>query len=292
MNIPATPAVRNLMGAPEDMALEQISIGERLRKVNDAFVDLIGVSFIERGQDTPIIVGLPNAQGKNPLIAGAHRFAAAQKIGWARIKVVPFMGSVLEAELLEVEENLIRRELSPLDRAVFLAKHKDLYQKLHPQAKRGGDRRSDQRLTMSLWSGGFEDTIRDRLNLSKATVNRSIRIAKYLPREVRDAIAGTDIADSFKELLALTRVPVGELGDVAEIIASRGISSVAEAVRIVRNVAPPKVDADEQAFQKLLVGWMKASAKARGRFIAHLRESEQLDDGPPKARGRKAAAVA
>jgi hypothetical protein len=43
-----------------------------------------------------------------------------------------------EAELAEIDENLIRAELSPAERALHIGKRKELYEKVHPETKTGG----------------------------------------------------------------------------------------------------------------------------------------------------------
>ena len=47
-----------------------------------------------------------------------------------------------EAELIQIDENLIRANLSDAERILHVARRKELYEKLHPETKHGGDRRS------------------------------------------------------------------------------------------------------------------------------------------------------
>ena len=53
------------------------------------------------------------------LVAGHHRVAAMRKIGWAECsaRVLPDSTSALAAELMEIDENLCRAELSAAQRA-------------------------------------------------------------------------------------------------------------------------------------------------------------------------------
>jgi hypothetical protein len=51
-------------------------------------------------------------------------------------------GPAPEAELIHTDENLIRANLSDAERILHVARRKELYEKLHPETKHGGDRRS------------------------------------------------------------------------------------------------------------------------------------------------------
>lgn len=118
--------------------LDLIDVGERLRAVDRDYVSLIAESLAERGLDTPIIVTAAGADGRHALIAGGHRVAAASLAGWTEIPAKVVEADELQARLIEIDENLIRRELSALDRAVFLAERKRIYEAMHPATRPGG----------------------------------------------------------------------------------------------------------------------------------------------------------
>ena len=55
------------------------------------------------------------------LVAGHHRLEAARKLKWEAIAAIIFDGmDADEAELAEIDENLIRAELSPIERALHV----------------------------------------------------------------------------------------------------------------------------------------------------------------------------
>lgn len=159
--------------------LDRIEVGERLRAVDADYVALIAESLTERGLDTPIIVTAAGADGRHTLIAGGHRVAAARLAGWSEIAAKVVAADELQAKLIEIDENLIRRELSALDRAVFLAERKRIYEALHPEARRGGARRGTKTTSLSVWS--FSKATAQKLGVDERTIQRAVARAAIPP---------------------------------------------------------------------------------------------------------------
>ncbi len=120
--------------------LDRIDVGDRLRLVDEDYAQLIAASMQEDGQRAPIEVRVAGADGTHRLIAGAHRVRAAQIVGLSDLQAVILKVGDLEAQRLEIEENLCRHELTELDRSVFLARWKAVYEALNQAAKHGGKR--------------------------------------------------------------------------------------------------------------------------------------------------------
>jgi ParB family chromosome partitioning protein len=71
------------------------------------------------------------------LVAGLHRLAAVKALGWTRVPVIVIDADAMSREIATLDENLVRHELSVLDRAEALRRRKLLYEALHPETRRG-----------------------------------------------------------------------------------------------------------------------------------------------------------
>lgn len=263
------------------LPLELIEVGERLRPVDPDYVALIADSMRDRGQDTPIRVTLADKDGRHRLIAGAHRLAAARELGWPKIDAIAFEGSELQAELLEIDENLIRRELSELDRAVFLARRKEVYEALYPHTRHGGDRRSDQvneNANLIGIGASFAEVTAQKLGLHPNSVRRLVARTR-IAEDVRTQIATTWIADKGTELDALAKLPPADQRKVVKLLLRERdpAPSVGAALKRLRGETDAPVDVDEAQYQKLLSAWKKAGAKARRLFVDHLAENGAIE---------------
>src|ERR1700733_2056722 len=106
--------------------LDEIEVpADRLRDTDADKVKELVVSFRERGQLQNIEVLPANAAGQYVLNIGLHRLLAARVLGWERTGAQIFNGTPQEARLREIDENLYRAELNPLDQAVFLAERRE-----------------------------------------------------------------------------------------------------------------------------------------------------------------------
>jgi ParB family chromosome partitioning protein len=224
------------------LPVDDVIVPPRLREVDPAHVDFIAESWRKNGQMVPIEVGDRDASGKYQIVAGAHRLAAARLLGERTIQAFIMSGlTVDEARLREVEENLVRHDLTEMDRAVFIAEWKKIYLAV-TGALRPGRPSKKIRTTMAQFPLPFGEAVRERLNLSKRTINRAVRRADAIQPDVRKTISGTWLADHGLQLDALANLDPDTQRRVAHAITSGQppASSVKEALTQIRGeVVPP-----------------------------------------------------
>ncbi len=163
----------------------------------------------------PIIVQSWGGAGFK-LIVGKHRFEAAKAQGWATIDARVLNGVDADAaELIEIDENLIRAELSPAERALHIGKRKELYEKLHPETKHGGapGKAGGGKKAKDAKLAPFAEATAKATGQSKRKVARdATRATKCV---VLSEIAGTCL-DNGTELDALAQLPEAEQRALAE----------------------------------------------------------------------------
>ena len=160
--------------------------------------------------------------GKFKLLVGLHRLKAAKKLGWEEIRgIIHYDLSDDQAQLIEIDENLIRADLSPAERAAHLTARKEIYERLHPDAKRGGDRRSNSQLESLI---GFSADTARKTGRGESTVAREVARAEAIPEIGK--VAGTSL-DKGVELDALAKLPEREQHEKLALSASSGPSPVA-----------------------------------------------------------------
>ncbi|QCI65547.1 ParB/RepB/Spo0J family partition protein [Phreatobacter stygius] len=266
--------------------LAAIDRSGRLRPSDAARVEALAASMAEIGLQAPIIVRPgPDAANSIILVAGGHRVAAAERLGWTEIPAIRLDLSAAEARLVEIDENLIRHELTALDRAIFLAERKRIYESLHPEAAHGKARkgrktepRGDGKAlgefagnvaTMATFQRYSKDAAK-RTGLSERVVQRAVELAGRLSPAIVAAIRHAPIADNQAELMALAALPADQQQACAEAIATGAARSV-QAARIATRLAPPRLtDPDEQAFQRFVALWERGSLRLRRRIESHI----------------------
>jgi ParB family chromosome partitioning protein len=257
------------------IALSEIDLGKRLRPIDPDQAALIAASMAERGLDEPIKLRahpMKDASYSYLLVAGGHRYRGAEVNGWDDIPAIVVEASDLEARMMELEENLIRHELNPLDRSVFLSEWRTVYIALHPEAKRGGDRKGlkvGQSPNLGLRSESFSDAARARIGLSKSSVYRATKVADALPFDVRAGLAGSDIARNASDLELLSKQSLETMRNVIKLLREAdGKGAAADLIRAVRGVAAEAEEDREKWLKLLLRGWKAASKRERDAFLA------------------------
>lgn len=258
--------------------IDRINVGERLRAVDPDHVAVIADSIRQCGRVLQPVAITQTLAGDWMLVAGAHRLAAARMVGHTEIPVVIHEElNGLQAKLIEIDENLLRHELNPLDRAVFLAERKRVYEKMHPETKNGAQGgkggKTNENDTMS-----FSKDAAEKIGLNPRTIERSVRIATSLSPEVRKNLVGTELSKNQSELLLLAKQEPDAQVKIVELILDQkdGVKSVKAAIE--RTSGKPKMVADttQAEIKKLMDAWRHSGLTARRTFVRELSAGDRL----------------
>lgn len=250
--------------------LSLIDASDRLRAVDDAYAQVMAVSIRERGQRQPVEI-VRRGEGFR-LVFGAHRYRACEINGAETIDAFIVEADDAELRLREIDENLIRHELTALDRARFLLERKRIYEALNPGTGKGGDRRSDQSAKVAVWS--FSADIADKTGLSERTVQRACELATKLSAEVITRLQHTPLASNQSALEALAKHPhQRQVAAVDHLLAETNpAKSVNEAFDRIDGKVTKAPEANH--LSKAIDLWGRMGARDRRAFLAFLAEAE------------------
>ncbi len=274
MPLPVRPS--ELSFPIEDVALADIYDGNRLREIEPAWAEAMAASMEQGARLPPVVLRQPDPREgikqSYALVSGGHRLAAHRLLGRASIRAEISTYDALQARLAEVQENLVRHDLNALDRALFIAEHKRVWELLNPEAGRGGDRRSKKAIKgQSLHFGPrrFTDEMAEKCGLGERTVKYALALSQALDPEAIRILRGSGIARNASELQRLGSEPAERQVRLAKLLVDGSADTVARA-RIAAGDAPTgEGDPQEELFRRIVSNWQRLDAKGRKRFLEH-----------------------
>ncbi len=262
--------------------IAQIDDSDRLRPVDKDHAALIAASIEEGRLEQPIVVRpVPGADLPYKLTEGAHRLEAVRMLGWTELKigehVIVREQSADEAKLSEIDENLARHELNPLDRALFLAERKRIYLVISQTRGRGGDRKSNKfKAEINSATCGFDFSERfsanasKRLGLSEDTITRALLIADRLDRTAAADLRGSAVETNQTELLQFIELKPAEQRKAAAAIKAGDAKTTVQAKVAIGLAKPTTTDPQARISAALIVAWAKADKTTRATFLAEI----------------------
>ena len=203
--------------------IADIEVGARKRKLDESKVQSLAESFTSIGQLQPITVSRGD-YGTYRLIAGLHRLEAAKSIGWQSIQATEFEGDEVAVELAEIDENLMRNDLTVLEQGEHLVRRQELVgwkNGMNQHTVGGGETVSPPKSTPE---------IAKEIGLTELAAQHRMQAARNIAPEVKDAIRNTEIANSTTQLLELARLAPEKQVEVAKSITD-GAVSIADAFK-------------------------------------------------------------
>ena len=228
--------------------IDTITITDGRRAISSHAVDELSKSIAEVGLLNPIVVTMDGR-----LVAGAHRLEACRRLGWTTIPAAAVELDALHAELAEIDENLVRNELSVLERSESLKRRKEIYEAIHPEAKAKtagahASNRAQGRGASEIISPApsFAADTAAKTGRTPRTIQHEVQIAEGIAEPVRDQIRGTPLANKKAELIKLARLePEKQQAVATSIVESGGKLTVVEASRAVKRDEQRQMSAQE-----------------------------------------------
>ncbi len=281
----------------ERVAIDSILIPERLRAVDEDHALAIQTSIQQHGLLNPITVRrTPNGERPLTLVAGAHRMRAIELLEEAHIDAVIVQADALGAALIEIEENLFRNDLSALDRAVFVAEYRRIWEEKYGKIDpKGGRPKNSDKLSqidgcpvdvlIEEAERGFSVVCAERLGVSRRAVERAHRITQRLPKSLRAQLAGTALADNQSALLKISKLPPSKLEKIGEAL-DLAEGDLQGALDIL-TPPPPKPSPEQVLVNRMLDSFLRLSRPARAKAYNTLFEDfEAAREGALKLRAK------
>lgn len=111
----------------EMMPIEDIIIKNKYLRTNTNVETLIE-SIENIGLISPLIIN-----DDNMLIAGGRRYSALKQMGKEEVPIIKVNEGELKEELISIDENLVRKNLTDLEFENCLRRGKEIYEKLNPE---------------------------------------------------------------------------------------------------------------------------------------------------------------
>jgi ParB-like chromosome segregation protein Spo0J len=221
-------------------SIAAIKIPHEREACQEAVVEELMESIPKIGLLQPIVI---SADGT--LIAGRHRLEACRRLGWELIPCRIFQGAPAIRELAEIDENLMRRELSALERSQLLARRKTLYEQLYPETAKGAAQISGMQAKTNGANGNghkngngavkspetptFAEATAKATGKSLRTVQEETALGQAISSEAAKALQQTPVADQKGQLKKLAKLPEDQQVEVANTIKAGKAATVDEA---------------------------------------------------------------
>lgn len=265
------------------MALDDIEVHDRLRPVDEMGVGAILMTLRDgEAPSDPVDVRRVRRNGAviYRLIDGMHRVEAARRQGHETILASIYEGTDADARLMEIERNLARAEMKPVDRAVFLLAYKDAYEKKYPEARAAiGEaliaKRWDKTGIMPVVS--FAARVGEMAGQNETTVRRQYRAVSALSSDEIETLRNAPRWIGYKDLAEIGKITdpdergfvVGKLsaGEAKTVKAAR------KAYLAATGAAPAPLSDSDQKLARLMDAWDRAGKSARVGFLAERYEA-------------------
>ena len=201
--------------------ISSIKINPGRREAEPKAVEELARSITAVGLMNPVTL-----DQNNTLVAGLHRLEAAKLLGWTEIECTTIGMDSVQAELAEIDENIVRTKLNRQELCEQLLRRKEIYETLHPETRHGmrNGQTSKNANLATLETKSFAEDTAEKTGMSKRAVSRLLQIANNLTRDARRIVEAHSMTQD--TALKLSRLQHDEQVEAASMLAEGTMQSV------------------------------------------------------------------
>lgn len=232
----------------QKLPINEIILFQRKRQLKN--IEPLKESIKELGLLNPITVNKHKV-----LVSGYHRLQACKELGWQEIPVTIMNFDNLEAELAQIDENIVRNQLTVLENAEQLKRRKDIYEILHPGSTRtekttGNLKQYNDNPTgadiMSPSVKCFSKETSDSTGVTERTIRRYLEIGTKLSKDIIELLKGTPVEDNLTDLLALSKIEsIEKQKSLIQMVTEGQAKNIRAAIKIENPPAPRDINTDK-----------------------------------------------
>ncbi len=152
------------------------------------------VSELEKSIQTLGLIAPLVISTDNVILAGARRFQALLNLGYTEAPVMVVDRNVLERELVSIDENLVRKDLSNIEIESHLRRAKEIYQELNPESEveiqtstEASSEEAKELKKEILPAEKFLHMVSEKTGLSPKQIHQAIKRDELASSEVKEA---------------------------------------------------------------------------------------------------------
>lgn len=206
------------------------------------------VSDLEKSIQTLGLIAPLVISSDNVILAGARRYQALLNLGYTSAPVMVVDRGPLEKELVSIDENLVRKDLSKIEIESHLRRAKEIYQSLNPNADDEPEQvtseteETSQVKKVILPAEKFLNMVSEKTGLSAKQIHEAINRDEMASPKVKEArkkgelslsqtneIVKLNKEDQQKSLEHVKELPVREIKKFVKIANTQGVKAAIQA---------------------------------------------------------------
>jgi ParB family chromosome partitioning protein len=139
-------------------------------------------SILTLGLIAPLVISPDNV-----ILAGARRYQALLNLGYSEAPVMIVNRNALETELVSIDENLVRKDLSKIEVESHLRRAKEIYQDLNPEPEIIEETAANEVKKIVLPAEKFLNMVSEKTGLSPKQIHEAINRDEMASSTVKEA---------------------------------------------------------------------------------------------------------
>lgn len=217
----------------ETVAIDKIKFASKYLRTNTN-VEKLKKSIQTVGLLNPLVIN-ENFE----LLAGARRYTALKELGINDVPVNIVSKNALEQELISIDENLVRQDLTKVEVEEYLSRGKQIYEQLYPNAtKTEDDIDAEIKIDMPDEERSFIDITAEKTGLSKKSIKSAIDRDQKSSQRVKKLRASGDLnASQANELIKLDHAQQEEIADLVIDKSAKDIKKLVSTIKETNDVS-------------------------------------------------------